>query len=96
LAASPEGEGPIPPELAEKLQDLADLLIEWVRTPDWAESRAYLQEHGSELLSDEAEMALQLLIRGNPGAKELPEHMALLKACREKGIDAAYEAFLAG
>ena len=46
--------------------ELADAVIAWLRTPDWAASRAYLDDHAATLLTDRAEAALEHLIDRNP------------------------------
>jgi hypothetical protein len=76
-------------EMAQ-LQQLANLIIAWIQTPDWSTSRTYLEEHQDELLTDAAEQALQLLIQANPGRDELTQHLEILQACRAQGIAAAY------
>jgi len=73
-----------------RLQQLAEMLIAWVQTPDWSASRAYLEQHQDELLTDAAEQALQLLIQANPNVRQLPQHLEILQACRAQGIAAAY------
>ncbi|MFN7208907.1 MAG: tetratricopeptide repeat protein, partial [Aggregatilineales bacterium] len=78
------------PEEAARLQGLVDRLIAWVQTPDWNASRAYLEEHQAELLTDDAEKALQMLIHMNPGRDELVQHLELLRKARREGIAAAY------
>ncbi|GAB4475624.1 MAG: hypothetical protein Kow00124_16830 [Anaerolineae bacterium] len=88
-----EPEGPSP------LQALADRLIEWCSAEDWETSRALLKAHEAELLSDEALTALQAMVAAGEEAEAEREegavdYVALLRACREMGIDAAYDAFL--
>ena len=75
----------------EEAQRLADLLIAWVQTPDRGASEAYLREHAADLLTDAADAVMGMLIQGNPGRQKLEQHRALLRACREHGIEAAYE-----
>ncbi len=74
--------------------ELADRLIAWVQTPDWGASRAYLEEHQAELLTDEAETVLQMLIQMAPGIDELVQHLDLLRKARQEGIAAAYAQLL--
>ncbi|MCB0175274.1 MAG: tetratricopeptide repeat protein, partial [Anaerolineae bacterium] len=74
-----------------KLQALADLLIGWIETGDWAASQTYLTEHTAHLLTAEAVQALELLQRANPQVTSIPQHLALLQRCRELGIEAAYQ-----
>ena len=73
------------------IEALANQLITWIQTPDWAQSQAYLQEHAAALLTDEAEAALTLLQQSNPGNQLIPQHAALLQRAREIGIEAAYQ-----
>jgi len=72
-------------------QHLADLLINWIKTPDWAQSEAYLQTSAAELLTDEAEAVLALLQSGNPDNRAIPQHLILLARCRSQGIAAGYQ-----
>ena len=78
---------------AEGTGDLADLLIAWIKTPDWRASEAYLQEHAADLLTGEAEAVLEQLRQGNPDADVIPQHQTLLRRCRAVGIEAAYREF---
>ena len=61
-----------------------------MQTPDWGASEAFLREHEAELLTDAADAVMAMLIRGNPGVETLEQHRALLRVCREKGIEAVY------
>lgn len=72
------------------LQRLADLLVAWMQAADRDASRAYLEAHRDDLLSDGAETALGILIEGNPGVDALVRHMELLRLCRRMGIDVGY------
>ena len=86
--------GPLPVWLQHPETDgeLENAVIAWVRTPDWAASRAYLDTHAATLLTDRAEAALEHLIDINPAAPDLPDHLALLQAARSHGSDGAYAA----
>jgi tetratricopeptide (TPR) repeat protein len=81
-----------PGEMSE-LQALADQLIAWIQTPDWADSEAYLQQHAADLLSDEAEAVLASLQQANPDRPAILQHLALLRRCRVIGIGPAYQEF---
>jgi hypothetical protein len=81
-------------EMAQ-LQQLANLIIAWIQTPDWSTSRTYLEEHQDELLTDAAEQALQLLIQANPNVRQLPQHLEILQRARRDGISAAYAQIMA-
>ena len=72
------------------VQQLAEQLIAWIQTPDWARSQAFLEEHAAGLLTDEAEQVLALLQAGNPQSRAIPQHQVLLKGCRASGIESAY------
>ncbi|MCX7670523.1 MAG: NB-ARC domain-containing protein, partial [Anaerolineae bacterium] len=69
---------------------LADQLIAWIETPDWAASEAFLREHASGLLTAEGAAAMTLLHMRNAGHAQVELHARLLAACREHGIEAAY------
>ncbi len=69
---------------------LADRLVAWIRTPDWAASEAFLREHAADLLSDAGAAAMTLLHMRNAGDETVEIHARLLAACREHGIEAAY------
>ncbi|MBX3001309.1 MAG: hypothetical protein KF893_22500, partial [Caldilineaceae bacterium] len=73
-----------------RAQALAELLVEWIRTPDWNASEHYLEQHADELLTDAGESALALLQEANPGNNDIAMHIALLRHCRAEGIAAAY------
>jgi tetratricopeptide (TPR) repeat protein len=72
-------------------QALAGRLVEWIRTPDWDASQAFLTEHAAELLTDAGAAAMTLLRMNNAGQEQVELHANLLAACREHGSDAAYE-----
>ncbi|NMC01074.1 MAG: tetratricopeptide repeat protein, partial [Chloroflexi bacterium] len=82
--------GQPPMDEASVMQQMADLLIAWIQTPDWSASEAFAQEHAADLLTDEAEAVLELLRQGNPDHRAIPQHQTLLRRCREVGIEAAY------
>jgi tetratricopeptide (TPR) repeat protein len=84
----------VPSEVAERHQELANLLIEWIQTPTWDASREYLCAHNRALLIDEAEMVLEMLIKSNPRSK-IKINRDLLRLCREKGIEEGHRAFAA-
>ena len=69
---------------------MGDSLIEWIQTPDWSGSAAYLSQHRADLLADDAHDALLLLQLTNPNAEQIPLHIQLRRRCREQGIPAAY------
>jgi CHAT domain-containing protein len=82
-----------PPDVME----LNNRLVEWIQTPDWGASRAYLKAH-PDLLSEAAEALLTMLRdrqQSDQARQAVEEHQALLRDAREHGIDAAYDRFLA-
>jgi tetratricopeptide (TPR) repeat protein len=78
-------------EYLEDDENLVQRMIEWIATPDWGVSRSYLADHADELLTDAAEATLEHLIDANPRARELPEHLDLLRTSRADGLDTAYD-----
>jgi hypothetical protein len=68
---------------------LGERLVAWIQTPDWDASEAYLQGEAADLLTDDAETALDMLQAANPGQEAIVMHFGLLQACREHGIAAA-------
>lgn len=77
--------------------EMGRLLIDWMRTPTWDASRAYLADH-PEIATEEGERTLAQLhdIQSVEGARqEIRRHQRLLAYCRAMGLDAGYERFLA-
>ncbi len=74
---------------------ILDALLDWIETPDWAASAAYLKEH-PELLTDDALNTLAQLLassqvtRNTSMARECMRHYALLGLVRREGITQAY------
>ncbi len=73
------------------MRQLAELLVGWLQTPDWAASESYLQAHRAELLTAEAESLLQLLLQQDPDQPVLTQHLAILRAARAEGIAVVYQ-----
>jgi hypothetical protein len=65
---------------------LRDLLTDWIKLQDWQDSQSFVEEHATDLLTVEAEVALIYL--GNPIGTLV--HVALLRLARRDGIRAAY------
>ncbi|MGB6162629.1 MAG: hypothetical protein WBF75_08685 [Pseudonocardiaceae bacterium] len=65
---------------------LKDLLTDWIKCKDWKDSRSFAEEHATDLLTAEAEVALIHL--GDPIGTLV--HFALLRLARRDGIRAAY------
>jgi tetratricopeptide (TPR) repeat protein len=82
----------VPPDL----DDLVDLLLAWIRTPDWSTSETYLQTH-SELLTEAAAQVLATLTQRQPDQRVhefLTLHQQLLQIAGQQGVEAAYQALL--
>lgn len=85
----------IKPFLELAKQTFGGTLINYVATPTWDESRAFLQQH-PELLSVAADTELQGYIRDaqtrgdEQAAAAFEQHRHLLRRCREVGVDQAY------
>lgn len=69
-------------------------LTEWMATPDWSASQAFLTAHRADLLTPAAEAALNDLITQQPHNELLLMHDAILRAARRNGIASAYAPFL--
>ncbi len=69
---------------------LAERLVAWVGTQTWEEARAFVDEHGASLLTDEAEAGLARLAADNPDQPDVLVHRGLLALCRLDGVDKAY------
>jgi tetratricopeptide (TPR) repeat protein len=82
---------PLPPWLRYPVTDadLDERVRAWLTTPDWPDSRVYLEHHAPELLTDRAEAALEHLIDAAPDL-DLDPFLALLRTATAKGISAAY------
>jgi hypothetical protein len=65
---------------------LRDLLTDWVKLQNWHDSWSFAEEHATDLLTVEAEVALIYL--GNPIGTLV--HVALLRLARRDGFRAAY------
>ncbi|MGH3838165.1 MAG: hypothetical protein ACRDSF_21095, partial [Pseudonocardiaceae bacterium] len=65
---------------------LRDLVRDWIKLQDWQDSRFFAEEHATELLTVEAEIALIYL--GDP--LDTLVHVALLRLARRDGFRAAY------
>ncbi len=83
----------------EALEALIDTIGEFVTAENWTESRRWLDEH-PELISPEADAVFDELIRTYERrnqlvvTRQLMIHRDLLRACREIGIDEAFERML--
>src|SRR5579885_794737 len=80
-------------------EDLLQLLIDWINTETWNESRAFLQANAKRLLTEEAiealtTMSLQSLGEDEEETEILLKHRAILEKAREESIAAAYAPLL--
>jgi hypothetical protein len=80
------------PDEADGDPELAKLVVAWVTSDNWGESRKFLTEHRDELLTESAEITIQQLVDGNPDQEVLGLHQELLEAARVGGIDTAFDA----
>jgi len=74
--------------------ELAALLLSWIRTPDWSTSQTYLQAH-SELLTEAAAQVLETLTQDQRDQQDhelLTLHQQLLQIASQQGVEAAYRA----
>ncbi len=80
----------------DHVQSLAKRFLAFVDSPDWAQSKAYLQRN-LELLNEDATFAIHILInkareRKDTAAEEAFRfHQQLLQRCRTQGIEAAFQ-----
>jgi len=80
---------------------LVQTLQEFIQARTWAESRRILEAH-PELLGDEADALLGQLVQGaqaqgdEDARRVLEQHRALLRRCREVGIEQAFAELGAG
>ncbi|MGH4017300.1 MAG: hypothetical protein ACRDSL_25920 [Pseudonocardiaceae bacterium] len=73
-------------EAAYRPRLLRDLLTEWIKLLNWQDSRSFAEQHATDLLTVEAEVALIHL--GNPLGTLV--HLVLLRLARRDGIKSAY------
>ncbi len=65
---------------------LEDLVADWISVKSWQDSRSFAEEHATELVTPEAEIALIRL--GHATATVV--HLAVLGLARQHGLEAAY------
>jgi predicted Zn-dependent protease len=80
------------PDKTDSDPALVQLILEWIASENWGNSRKFISEHADAMLTDTGEIAMQKLIEGNPDQEILGLHQELLEAARIGSIDAAYEA----
>jgi hypothetical protein len=76
---------------AAAVETLADQLNAWMQHETLAEAESYLHAHEAELLTDEAQMVLEMLQQDNPDDPAILPHQVLLARCLEIGIRPAYQ-----
>lgn len=72
------------------LAAVEDAIFGWLQTADWNQSQAYMEEHTAVLLTEEAEIVLNVIQQHNPDHPSVPQHQALLRSCRANGVTQAY------
>jgi hypothetical protein len=85
-------------EATANLAALISLLQDWLNTPNWDASRAFLAAHADELLTADAEALLTLMSESEDDhdlQAVLEDHASIIEDARQDGIDAAYTEFLA-
>ncbi|MDQ3989254.1 MAG: tetratricopeptide repeat protein, partial [Actinomycetota bacterium] len=84
--------GSDPPEWLALTDEQIDAVIEWINTPNWAESKEHLAAHAGELQGRPASVALDELRLLD--ADQADRHRQLLTLVREHGIEQAYRPLL--
>ncbi len=74
----------------EEAQALADKLIAWIQQETLDDAEAYLRQHEAELLTEQAAVVMQLLVRANPQNPDVRDHQGRLTRARDVGIAAMY------
>jgi tetratricopeptide (TPR) repeat protein len=87
-----EGELPVWLRIPKSPQPLMELVSEWCESPDLEASRAFLEEHAEELMTDAGEAACEHLLEALPGTPKIRFHRDLLTASRGDGIDRVFDA----
>ena len=71
-----------------------DIILEWIQTPSWTDSQAFLEGNGELILCDEGGATIEHLLDFHPADLPLLQHRLLLQAARDNGVAAAYEALV--
>lgn len=74
----------------QKVQSLADDLITWIQQDTLDAAETYLDQHKTDLLSDEGNFAMTLLIQANPDNPIVRNHQQQLARAREIGVPVMY------
>src|SRR5260370_18005923 len=88
--------------VAPATSDLRTLLLSWINTPTWAESKKLLETYPERFLNDEAVQELETLLAESNGAEDgnesrrrtLHRHRKLLETARAESIEVAYASIL--
>ena len=81
--------------MSQNTSPLLETIFDWIETPDWGASAAYLKDH-PELLTDHAAQWLAQLLaaaqaaRNGMMAREFTRHYVLAALVRREGITEAY------
>jgi hypothetical protein len=81
------------PEWVQLTDDDIRVVIDWINTTTWAESRDYLNEHTDRMTAATTDSVLDEIALKAP-TEVIEQHRALLAAARSQGADAAYRRFL--
>jgi tetratricopeptide (TPR) repeat protein len=64
--------------------------VDWIQTPTWEESEAFLTSHRDQLLSADGQATLAALASANPGNETIDLHVNLLNVAQRDGVATAY------
>ncbi|HEU0088690.1 MAG TPA: tetratricopeptide repeat protein, partial [Pseudonocardiaceae bacterium] len=77
-----------PPDWLALTEDQLRLVTDWIATPTWSESEAFLVAHTEELLAHPTAVALDELRLLDPALAD--QHRQLLELVREHGVESAF------
>jgi len=81
--------GKAPPPWLDISDEHLHLVTNWLNTPSWSDSSAYLREHASALVTGQTDVVLEELALLAPD--ESHRHQQLLDTIRQRGVDVAYQ-----
>ncbi len=73
-------------------RELWEIGVDWMTTGNVEESRQFLTDHATELLTDAGEATLTHIDDFAPGQDAARERLRILRAARASGVDAAHDA----
>ncbi len=74
---------------------MLQMIINFLQTPTWEESKRFVESHPELLRRPEVDVNLMLLATQQAQIRDaIDEHRRLLARCRKEGIDAAYAPYL--